>query len=167
MNASAMSVRTTRRTTTPSGRTSARRCGRRITARRSPGISRARRKGLSSSCSIAAMHHSRLHRRQRTRYAEGSASTPVACVEDWYVNEDVHRGGGGARPMAAVELWARNRGLRELASDGELGNHASIAAHATLGSSRSSKSCAGASPSPERMRSRTAWCWSCNRLLMT
>ncbi len=66
-------------------------------------------------------------------YAEGCDSSPVAYVEAWYVDEDLRRRGWGGRLVAAVEAWARDRGLSELASGAPLDNRTSIAAHKALG----------------------------------
>lgn len=66
-------------------------------------------------------------------YAEGCSSDRVAFVEGWYV-EPQHRGRGvGAVLMRAAEEWARAIKCTELASDTELANGASIAAHSALG----------------------------------
>jgi aminoglycoside 6'-N-acetyltransferase I len=66
-------------------------------------------------------------------YAEGCSSDRVAFVEGWYV-EPRHRGQGvGAALMRAAEEWARVIKCTELASDTELSNDGSIAAHRALG----------------------------------
>ena len=66
-------------------------------------------------------------------YAEGCDTSPVAYVEAWYVDEDLRRHGWGRRLFAAVETWARDKGLRELASGSLIDNTTSIAAHKHLG----------------------------------
>ena len=54
-------------------------------------------------------------------------------LEGWFVDES-HRGTGvGAALVRAVEAWGRTEGCTELASDTEIGNHASEAAHRALG----------------------------------
>jgi aminoglycoside 6'-N-acetyltransferase I len=45
----------------------------------------------------------------------------------------MRRQGVGRALIAAVEVWARKQGLKELGSDTELENGSSIAAHAALG----------------------------------
>lgn len=66
-------------------------------------------------------------------HAEGCRSTPMTYLEGWFV-ETEHRGRGvGAMLMAAVENWARAQGCTGLASDTELHNTASQAAHLALG----------------------------------
>ena len=66
-------------------------------------------------------------------YAEGCDTSPVAYVEAWYVDEELRRQGWGGRLFAAVEAWARDKGLSELASGSLLDNTTSIAAHKRLG----------------------------------
>jgi aminoglycoside 6'-N-acetyltransferase I len=66
-------------------------------------------------------------------YAEGCETTPVAYLEGWYVDPDVRRTGLGANLIRAVEAWAREQGFREIASDTELDNVASLQAHTALG----------------------------------
>lgn len=66
-------------------------------------------------------------------YAEGCATSPVAFLEGWYVVPE-HRGTGLGRGLvAAGEAWARGLGLTELASDADLDNALSAAAHAAVG----------------------------------
>jgi GNAT superfamily N-acetyltransferase len=50
-------------------------------------------------------------------YAEGCDTSPVAYLEGWYVDRDVRRHGIGAALARAAEVWAREHGYRELASD--------------------------------------------------
>lgn len=64
---------------------------------------------------------------------DGSTSPRVAYVEGWYVDPDLRGAGVGRELMARAEAWARERGLRELASDAELDNPDSIHAHRALG----------------------------------
>jgi aminoglycoside 6'-N-acetyltransferase I len=66
-------------------------------------------------------------------YAEGCTTDRVAFVEGWFV-EPEHRGRGvGAALIAAAEEWGRASRCTELASDTQLWNDASIAAHHALG----------------------------------
>jgi aminoglycoside 6'-N-acetyltransferase I len=66
-------------------------------------------------------------------YAEGSDGTAVPHLEGWYVDPE-HRGRGvGASLMVHSEEWAKRLGFSELASDAEIDNSASIAAHRALG----------------------------------
>lgn len=66
-------------------------------------------------------------------YAEGCESSPVPFIEGWYVDEDVRRSGIGRALVRAAEEWARAHGHREIASDVELANRPSQAAHRALG----------------------------------
>jgi aminoglycoside 6'-N-acetyltransferase I len=66
-------------------------------------------------------------------YVDGCVTSPVAYVEGWYVDADARRQRVGARLIEAVEAWARAKGYRELASDTELNNVTSQAAHERLG----------------------------------
>lgn len=69
----------------------------------------------------------------RHEHVPGVSSCPVPYLEAWYVEESSRRGGVGRALLAAVEAWARNRGFIELASDTDIANERSIAAHERLG----------------------------------
>lgn len=62
-------------------------------------------------------------------YADGCDTSPVGYIEAWYVDTDVRRSGVGRALLAAAEEWARSRGYREMASDAQLDNEISDAAH--------------------------------------
>lgn len=66
-------------------------------------------------------------------YAEGCESSPIPFIEGWYVDGDVRNAGIGKRLVRAAEEWARGRGYREIASDVEVDNDGSLAAHRALG----------------------------------
>lgn len=66
-------------------------------------------------------------------YAEGCAGDRVAYVEGWYVIPEARRRGVGRLLIGAAEAWGRSIGCRELASDAELTNEISTAAHKALG----------------------------------
>ena len=66
-------------------------------------------------------------------WAEGCESSPVGYLEGWFVEPANQRQGVGAQLMQAAEDWARSRGCTEMASDTNLGNKASEAAHLKLG----------------------------------
>jgi aminoglycoside 6'-N-acetyltransferase I len=66
-------------------------------------------------------------------YAEDCKTTPVAFLEGWYVISSARRQGAGRALVAAAEEWAREQGCREFASDTELDNTESAAAHRALG----------------------------------
>jgi aminoglycoside 6'-N-acetyltransferase I len=66
-------------------------------------------------------------------YADGCDTSPVAYLEAWYVDPDVRRQGHGRALVAAAERWARAQGYREMASDTQLDNVVSQAAHRRAG----------------------------------
>ncbi len=66
-------------------------------------------------------------------YAEGCETSPVAYLEEWFVERDLRRLGLGRTLVKRAEGWARERGLQELASDTGLENILSQAAHRALG----------------------------------
>lgn len=67
------------------------------------------------------------------KYAEGCTSSPVAYLEEWFVDADVRRQGVGRALIAAAEAWARQNDLHELASDTIIDNQVSLASHLALG----------------------------------
>src|SRR5512140_2078315 len=66
-------------------------------------------------------------------YAEACETSPVAYIEAWYVDEHIRGQKLGRDLVRAAEQWAREKGMREMASDTWLENEASIAAHLRLG----------------------------------
>ena len=66
-------------------------------------------------------------------YAEDCRTSPVAVLEGWYVVPTARRQGVGRALVRAAEQWARDRGCREFASDTQLDNSLSAAAHRALG----------------------------------
>ncbi|MGC2405828.1 MAG: GNAT family N-acetyltransferase [Candidatus Cybelea sp.] len=66
-------------------------------------------------------------------FADGCESRPVAHVEGWYVEPAARGRGVGRALMTAAENWARERGFTELASDTEVENDVSLAAHLRVG----------------------------------
>jgi aminoglycoside 6'-N-acetyltransferase I len=66
-------------------------------------------------------------------YAEGCSSSPVGYLEGWYVVPEARRQGVGHALVRAAELWAKEKGCTEFASDTELENTVSADAHRALG----------------------------------
>jgi aminoglycoside 6'-N-acetyltransferase I len=66
-------------------------------------------------------------------FADGCDTSPVAYLEGWYVDPDMRRQGVGAALIHAAEVWAREQGYREFASDALLDNADSQRAHESLG----------------------------------
>jgi aminoglycoside 6'-N-acetyltransferase I len=66
-------------------------------------------------------------------YAPGCASSPVPFIEGWYVDAAMQGQGIGRALVQAAEERARAAGHQEIASDSEITNDGSIAAHRALG----------------------------------
>jgi aminoglycoside 6'-N-acetyltransferase I len=67
------------------------------------------------------------------KYAPGCTSSPVPFIEGWYVERALRGRGIGRALVEAAEARARAAGHLEIASDAELENTGSIAAHLALG----------------------------------
>ena len=66
-------------------------------------------------------------------FADGCLTAPVAYLEGVWVGDDERRSGIGAALVAFAEVWAREQGLTEMASDCAIDNTASHAFHTALG----------------------------------
>jgi aminoglycoside 6'-N-acetyltransferase I len=66
-------------------------------------------------------------------HAVGCASSPVPFIEAWYVAAEARHRGAGRRLTEAAEHWALIRGFSEIASDAQMENATSQAAHEALG----------------------------------
>jgi aminoglycoside 6'-N-acetyltransferase I len=66
-------------------------------------------------------------------YAEGCRTDRVGYLEGWFVRPEARHRGIGGRLIAAAEAWARSMGCVEFASDAEVDNEASAAAHRAAG----------------------------------
>ena len=66
-------------------------------------------------------------------YADGCETNNVGYLEAWYVDPDLRGRGIGRALVLAAEAWALSRGCREMASDADLTNTDSQAAHHRLG----------------------------------
>jgi aminoglycoside 6'-N-acetyltransferase I len=64
---------------------------------------------------------------------DGCRTQTVGYLEGWYVAPQHRRKGIGRDLVEAIEAWARAKGCRELASDCELDNELSRAAHISIG----------------------------------
>ena len=64
---------------------------------------------------------------------EGTASSPVGYLEGIFVTEDCRRQGYAKLLLAACEVWAKEQGCREFASDCELENTESLRFHLNVG----------------------------------
>jgi aminoglycoside 6'-N-acetyltransferase I len=72
-------------------------------------------------------------------FVEDCHSDHVGYLEGWFVDEDFRRKGLGRALVEAAETWARDRGCTEMASDAEIGNERSLAAHMRLGYNETSR----------------------------
>ena len=66
-------------------------------------------------------------------FSDGRDSMPVPHIEGWYVEPFARGRGVGRGLMGAAEVWARTRGFKEIASDTEIHNDASLRAHESCG----------------------------------
>jgi aminoglycoside 6'-N-acetyltransferase I len=66
-------------------------------------------------------------------WAVGCDRRPVGYIEGWYVDADMRRQGVGRALVEAAEAWARSQGCLQMASDAQLENQLSQAAHRALG----------------------------------
>jgi aminoglycoside 6'-N-acetyltransferase I len=66
-------------------------------------------------------------------YAGGCQFGRVAYLEGWFVDEAARRKGVGVALVDAVAAWGRAQACTELASDAEIENSDSIAAHRSVG----------------------------------
>lgn len=72
-------------------------------------------------------------------FVEDCETDNVGYLEGWYVEPEFRRSGVGGRLVAAAEAWARQNGCVEMASDSEVGNEVSLAAHLKLGYTETSR----------------------------
>ena len=72
-------------------------------------------------------------------FVEDCNSDNVGYLEGWYVDVPYRRMGVGSRLVELAEKWARKKGCTEMASDAEIDNDSSIAAHVRLGYQETSR----------------------------
>ena len=72
-------------------------------------------------------------------FVEDCESDNVGYLEGWFVDPEYRRHGLGRMLVSAAEQWAKFRGCTEMASDAELGNEMSLAAHTRLGYEETSR----------------------------
>jgi len=69
----------------------------------------------------------------RTDYVEGTESSPVGYLEGIFVREDYRNNGYAKEMLFTCEMWAKNMGCTEFASDCELDNIGSLNFHKAMG----------------------------------
>ena len=72
-------------------------------------------------------------------HVEDCDTENVGYLEGWYVDADRRQLGIGRRLVGFAEEWARRKGCTEMASDAEVDNEISLAAHSRLGYSETSR----------------------------
>ena len=69
----------------------------------------------------------------RTDYVEGTQSSPVGYLEGIFVKEEYRKNGYAKELLYACEMWAKDMGCIEFASDCELENMTSLTFHIKMG----------------------------------
>lgn len=69
----------------------------------------------------------------RTDYVEGTESSPVGYLEGIFVKEEYRNKGCAKELLCACEMWAKEIGCSEFASDCELDNIGSFNFHMAMG----------------------------------
>ena len=69
----------------------------------------------------------------RNDYVEGCETSPVGYLEGIFISEKFRNKGFAKELLSKAELWAKERGLTEFASDCEQTNTESIAFHKKVG----------------------------------
>ncbi len=72
-------------------------------------------------------------------FAEDCETDHVGYIEGWFVEGEHRRNVIGRELVSAAEKWARKKGCTEMASDVEIGNEQSLAAHFGLGYKETSR----------------------------
>lgn len=72
-------------------------------------------------------------------FVEDCSTDHVGYLEGWFVEPQFRKFGIGRSLVREAEAWARDRGCTEMASDAELGNDLSLAAHLNLGYQETSR----------------------------
>ena len=69
----------------------------------------------------------------RHDYVEGTDSSPVGYLEGIYIAEDYRRQGCARKLLGKCQVWAKEQGCTEFASDCELDNESSYKFHMKMG----------------------------------
>jgi aminoglycoside 6'-N-acetyltransferase I len=87
----------------------------------------------------AATYAAFIHVTLRFDYVEGADSSPVGYIEGLYVKPEYRKNGFGKTLVDVAEQWAKEKGCREIASDAEITNEASIQFHQQAGFSEANR----------------------------
>jgi aminoglycoside 6'-N-acetyltransferase I len=74
-----------------------------------------------------------VHASLRHDYVEGAEELPIAYLEAIYVQPAYQQRGIARQLILQVEVWVREQGVSQIASDTELGNTTSINFHTQIG----------------------------------
>lgn len=69
----------------------------------------------------------------RNDYVNGTSTSPVGYIEGLFVASDFRKQGVAAQMMSDIEQWFLQKGCCEMASDTDVDNQISIAAHKAMG----------------------------------
>ena len=72
-------------------------------------------------------------------FVEDCDTDHVGYLEGWFVEPAFRKQSVGRQLVAVAEAWAQEKGCTEMASDAELGNDRSLAAHLSLGYQETSR----------------------------
>src|SRR5687767_6215869 len=72
-------------------------------------------------------------------FVEDCDTDHVGYLEGWFVEPELRQNGVGRQLVKQAEMWAKEKGCSEMASDAELGNEMSLAAHLNLGYKETSR----------------------------
>jgi len=72
-------------------------------------------------------------------FVEDCETDHVGYLEGWFVEPDFRKMGIGRELVRQAEAWAHEKGCTEMASDAEIGNEGSLAAHRNLGYNETSR----------------------------
>lgn len=74
-----------------------------------------------------------IHVSIRNDYVEGAEKSPTAYLEGIFVKPHVRKRGIGKRLIREAEIWAKSKGLSQLASDTPISNTGSVEFHTHAG----------------------------------
>lgn len=72
-------------------------------------------------------------------YVEDCETDHVGYLEGWFIEPEFRKQGIGRELVRQAEIWAHEKGCTEMASDAEIGNDLSLAAHLNLGYKETSR----------------------------